>query len=47
MLGAGLGGPEEEEDLLWPWLVLLWWLEDWLPPEYPTPPWSLGSVPLD
>ena len=46
-LGAGLGGPKPGEDLFWPWLVLLWWLEDWLPPECPTPPWSLGLVPLD
>ena len=29
-LGGGREGPlEQEEDPLWPWLVLLWWLEDW------------------
>ena len=27
--GAGLGGPEWEEEPLWPWLLPLWWLEDW------------------
>ena len=37
-LGAGLGGPMEEEDLVGPCDVLLWWLEDRLPPECPTPP---------
>ena len=37
-LGAGLGGPMEEEDLVGPSGVLLSWLEDWLPPECPTPP---------
>ena len=26
---GGLGGPEWEEELLWPWLLPLWWLEDW------------------
>ena len=36
-LGASLGGPMEEEDLVGPCVVLLWWLEDWLPPECPTP----------
>ena len=45
--GAGLGGPELEEDPIWPWFVLLWWPEDWLPPERPTPPWFLGLAPLD
>ena len=44
-LGAGLRGPMEEEDFLGPCGVLLWWLEDWLPPECPTPPWSRGFVP--
>ena len=34
-LGAGLGGPEKGEDVLWSWLVLLWWLEDWPPPRVP------------
>ena len=28
VLGAGLGGPKLGEDFSWPWLVLLWWLED-------------------
>ena len=44
--GAGLGGPELVEDS-WPWFVLPWRLEDWLLPECPTPPWSLGLVPMD
>ena len=38
--GAGLGGPKLEDDC-WLWFVLLWWLEDWLPPDRRTPPWSL------
>ena len=25
----GLGGPSWEEEPLWPWLIPLWWLEDW------------------
>ena len=41
------GGPLGEEDLVEPCEVLLWWLEDWLPPECPTPPWSQGFVPRD
>ena len=28
-LGRGLGGPKEQEEDLWPWLVPLCWLEDW------------------
>ena len=35
----------EEEDLVGPCGVLLWWLEDWLPPECPTPPGPKGLHP--
>ena len=42
----GLEGPNLAEDP-WPWFVLLWSLEDWLPPECPYPPWSLGMEALD
>ena len=45
--GGGLGGPKLAEDPFWSWFVLLWWPEDWLPPECHTPPQSLGLVPLD
>ena len=32
-LSAGLEGPPvPKESPLWPWLVLLWRLEDWEPP---------------
>ena len=46
-LGAGLEGPLREEVLVGPCKDLLWWLEDWLPPECPTPPWSRGLMPQD
>ena len=45
--GASLGGPKLTEDPFQLWFVLLWWPEDWLPPECPTPPRSGGLVPMD
>ena len=46
VLGGGLGGTKHKGEP-WPWLVPLWWLEDWELPWCPTPPWSLGLAPLD
>ena len=46
VLGVGLRGPKLEEDP-WPWFVLLWWLEDCLPLDHSTTPWSMGLAPLD